>query len=172
MSVDPMAGLDVLRRDSEAFSEEVDKVEAAGKAPSSSIPMLNQTPLVLSLIGSDIKTDRRAGFGGIYVSPHTFQNALDGINGVTFDMLKQIPEAMADPIAIFDSTTGKTTGDVVFMLEVKDKDEKTVVVPVALQGKRGTRGREVNIVKSAYGKGEKKPAVQWFIDQAKKMPVT
>jgi len=90
-----------------------------------------------------------------------------GEHGVTLDMLKQIPAAMADPIAIFDSATGKAKGDVVFMLEVKDAQGKTVVVPVALQSKTGGGRREVNIVKSAYGKGGKTPAVNWFHAQAK-----
>ena len=82
-------------------------------------------------------------------------------------MLKQIPKAMADPIAIFDSATEKAQGDVVFMLELKDGQGRTVVVPVALESMAGGGRREVNIVKSAYGKGRKKPAVQWFLDQAK-----
>jgi hypothetical protein len=169
MSIDPEKADDALRRDAEAFAVEVDKVKEAGKAPSSAVPMLKQTPLVLRLIGRDVKTGKRAAEGGLYVSPHTFENALAGVHGVTLDMLKQIPEALADPIAIFDSATKRNDGDVVFMLELKDKDGKTIVVPVALQSVGGSRGRrEINIVKSAYGKGDNKPAVQWFLDQAKK----
>jgi hypothetical protein len=83
-------------------------------------------------------------------------------------MLKQIPAAMTDPIAIFDSATEREFGDIVFMLELKDKSGKTVVAPVALQARGGSRGRrEINIVKSAYGKGGTTPAVKWFLAQAK-----
>ena len=61
--------------------------------------MLNQTPLVMRLIGRDILTGKQAADDGPYVSPHTFDNAVKGRHGVTLDMLKQIPEAIADPIA-------------------------------------------------------------------------
>ena len=160
------AGDEALARDSEAWAVAVDRVKAAGAAPSQNTIMLRQTPLVLGLIGQDAKTGKQAVPGGLYVSPHTFQNALEGAHDVTLDMLKQIPGAMADPIAIFDSATKGAKGEVVFMLELRDSQGSTVVVPVAIQGK-DRKNKEINIIKSAYGKGGKAPAVQWFLEQAK-----
>lgn len=158
---------EALARDVEAWGKAVDAVGAAKTAPSQHVVMLNQTPLILQMIGADFLTGKRAVDGGLYVSSHTFENAITGRHGVTLDMLKQIPEAMVDPIAIFDSSSEKGKGDVVFMLELKDKQGRTVVVPVALQG-AGQNRKTINIVKSAYGKGGQSPAVQWFLDQAKK----
>ena len=43
---------------------------------------------------------------------------------------------------------------------------KTIVVPVALQS-RGQNIKEINIVKSAYGKGKKTTNTKWFEDQIK-----
>lgn len=60
---------------------------------------------------------------------------------MTPDMWKQIPAAMADPIAVFDSASpqGRADGDIVFMLELTGRQRRTVVVPVALDS-RGKLG--------------------------------
>lgn len=159
-----------LQRDIRNFAQEVDKIVAAGRAPEQAVHMLSQTPLVMQLLGTDTLTGRAASEGGIYAAPHVF----DGKHpNMTPEMWKQIPAAMADPIAIFDSDNpqGRANGDLVFMLEVTDANGATVVVPVALQG-RGDRPRStINIVKSAYTKSRNfdgRPSNTWFVNQAKK----
>jgi hypothetical protein len=159
---------EALKRDVEAFGLEIDKIKMRNLAPSQHTVMLSQTPLVLSILGADVISGKQAVEGGLYISGHTISDAINGVHSVTLDMLKQLPEAMADPIAIFDSETRQGSGDIVFMLELKDADGRTVVVPVALGGRKGSGPREINIVKSAYGKGNNKPITQWFIDQAGK----
>ena len=153
-----------------AWKEQVDLITAEGKIPLRTIKILGQTPLIMQLLGTDTLTGKAAAEGGIYAAPHLF----DGTHpNMTPEMLKQIPAAMADPIAIFDSDTpaNRKNGDVVFMVEIKDANGATVVVPIVLDA-RGRLGAKINIVKSAYAKESGgKPSNAWFIKQAKKMPV-
>lgn len=124
----------------------------------------------MQLLGRDTVTGKAAAQGGIYAAPHVF----DGTHpNMTPEMWKQIPAAMADPIAVFDSDSpaGRARGDLVFMLELTDANGATVVVPVALQAK-GKLGARINIVKSAYAKESGGvPSNNGFIRQAKKCPL-
>ncbi|MDE7065029.1 MAG: hypothetical protein K2O70_06090, partial [Desulfovibrionaceae bacterium] len=157
-----------LQSDIALWEKIVDAIIAKGKAPSSPVQMLTQTPLVMHLLGTDTLTGKAAARGGIYAAPHLF----DGTHpNMTPDMWKQIPAAMADPIAVFDSAGpgGRARGDIVFMLELKDANGATVVVPVALEGKGDVPGVTVNIAKSAYTKENNGvPSNHWFAGQAKK----
>lgn len=156
-----------LERDIHDFGAAVDNIVAAGKLPSDPVKMLGQTPLVMQLLGRDTVTGKAAAQGGIYAAPHVF----DGTHpNMTPEMWKQIPAAMADPIAVFDSDSpaGRAKGDLVFMLELTDANGATVVVPVALQAK-GKLGARINIVKSAYAKESGGvPSNHWFTRQVKK----
>ena len=157
-----------LERDIHDFGAAVDNIVAAGKLPSDPVKMLGQTPLVMQLLGRDTVTGKAAAQGGIYAAPHVF----DGTHpNMTPEMWKQIPAAMADPIAVFDSDSpaGRAKGDLVFMLELTDANGATVVVPVALDVARGRKQAHVNIVKSAYSKESGGvPSNHWFMRQLKK----
>ncbi|WP_415993066.1 hypothetical protein [Desulfovibrio piger] len=157
-----------LERDVHDFGVAVDNIVAAGKLPSDPVKMLGQTPLVMQLLGRDTVTGKAAAQGGIYAAPHVF----DGTHpNMTPEMWKQIPAAMADPIAVFDSDSpaGRAKGDLVFMLELTDANGATVVVPVALDVARGRKQAHVNIVKSAYSKESGGvPSNHWFMRQFKK----
>lgn len=157
-----------LERDVHDFGAAVDNIVAAGKLPSNPVKMLGQTPLVMQLLGRDTVTGKAAAQGGIYAAPHVF----DGTHpNMTPEMWKQIPAAMADPIALFDSDSpaGRARGDLVFMLELTDANGATVVVPVALDVAKGRRQAHVNIVKSAYSKESGGvPSNHWFMRQLKK----
>lgn len=160
-----------LERDVHDFGVAVDNIVAAGKLPSDPVKMLGQTPLVMQLLGRDTVTGKAAAQGGIHAAPHVF----DGTHpNMTPEMWKQIPAAMADPIAVFDSDSpaGRAKGDLVFMLELTDANGATVVVPVALDVAKGRKQAHVNIVKSAYSKESGGvPSNHWFMRQFKKMPV-
>lgn len=157
-----------LERDVHDFGVAVDNIVAAGKLPSDPVKMLGQTPLVMQLLGRDTVTGKAAAQGGIHAAPHVF----DGTHpNMTPEMWKQIPAAMADPIAVFDSDSpaGRAKGDLVFMLELTDANGATVVVPVALDVARGRKQAHVNIVKSAYSKESGGvPSNHWFMRQLKK----
>ena len=156
-----------LERDVHDFGVAVDNIVAAGKLPSDPVKMLGQTPLVMQLLGRDTVTGKAAAQGGIYAAPHVF----DGTHpNMTPEMWKQIPAAMADPIAVFDSDSpaGRAKGDLVFMLELTDANGATVV-PVALDVAKGRKQAHVNIVKSAYNKESGGvPSTHWFMRQFKK----
>lgn len=156
-----------LERDIRDFGTAVDGIVAAGKLPSSPVKLLGQTPLVMRLLGRDTVTGKAAAQGGVYAAPHVF----DGTHpNMTPELWKQIPGALADPVAVFDSDSpkGRANGDLVFMLELTDAGGATVVVPVALQA-RGKLGARINIVKSAYAKESGGiPANTWFLRQLKK----
>lgn len=155
-----------LERDVHNFGVEVDKIVKAGQKPSSPVRMLSQTPLVMQLVGRDALSGKVAASGGIYAAPHVFDGSHPNI---TPEMLKQVPAAMADPIAVFDSATHKSSGDLVFMLELVDENGATVVVPVALQSKGDRETIEINIAKTIYAKtdfnNENKPYNKWFREQ-------
>lgn len=157
-----------LEQDVAAWKKTVDGIVLSGKPPSSPQKMLGQTPLVLHLLGTDSVTGKAAATGGIHAAPHLF----DGTHpNITPDMLKQIPAALADPIAVFDSDNpaNRAKGDVVFMLEVKDANGATVVVPVTLEAKGIRPSVTVNIATSAYAKEQnERPNNRWFERQTKK----
>lgn len=157
-----------LERDVHDFGVAVDNIVAEGKLPSDPVKMLGQTPLVMQLLGRDTVTGKAAAQGGIYAAPHVF----DGTHpNMTPEMWKQIPAAMADPIAVFDSDSpaGRAKGDLVFMLELTDANGATLVVPVALDVARGRKQAHVNIVKSAYSKESGGVlSNHWFMRQLKK----
>ena len=130
--------------------------------------MLGQTPLVMQLLGADTVTGKAAATGGIYAAPHLFDGAHPNI---TPDLLQQIPAAMADPIAIFDSDNpaSRAKSDLVFMLGLTDANGATLVVPVVLKATGEIPGSQINIIKSAYAKErEGIPSNTWFAKQLQK----
>lgn len=87
---------------------------------------------------------------------------------MTPDVLNQLPEALADPIALFKSATRDSS--FVAMLEVKSAQGATVVVPVEINA-RGVFESEVNIARSAYAKADSvtgAPKDDWFAEQSRK----
>ena len=162
-SEDIRAGDEALKRDAAAWAGTVDGIAANG-LPSSPVRMLSQTPLVMRLIGEDAVSKKIAAGGGVYAAPHVF----DGTHpNMTPDMWKQLPEAMADPIAIFDTANPKHRGkgDVVFMVEIQDASGATVVVPVALDARGDAPTARINILKSAYAKDDQRTGTtdnEWF----------
>lgn len=64
---------------------------------------------------------------------------------VTRDVLKQIPIAITDPVAVFKDRDERVNS-FIFMLELKDAKGKTVVVPVQFEAS-GLRGK-INLIKT------------------------
>lgn len=87
---------------------------------------------------------------------------------MTPDVLKQLPEALANPIWLFKSATRDNS--YVAMLGVKSAQGATVVVPVEINA-RGVFESEVNIARSAYAKADSvtgAPKDDWFAEQSGK----
>ena len=99
-------------------------VDGLTKKPREPQRMLSQTPLVFHLLGAD--------FREVYAAPHVFDGmfpgeAKKGHNthpNIDADILKQLPAALADPIAVFGSDT--VDGRLVFMVDVTDANGATV----------------------------------------------
>lgn len=84
-------------------------------------------------------------------------------HGMTLDIIRQLPAAMAEPMMILQSENGKNK--FVFVLDVKDSDGATVIVPVELEKIDKNHGI-INVANSAYGKTRRDgiiPNDEWFI---------
>ena len=81
--------------------------------------------------------------------------------GIPVETLKQIPEAIADPIMVFDSKTAPKGQSLVVVTELKSPENKTIIVAIYLNQRN--KRHEVNAIGSLYGK-DKDP---WFVDQIK-----
>lgn len=110
--------------------------------------MLTQTPLVMTLIGAE--------FRQLYVAPHVFNGLFskEEIKNprhhhhpeMDRNVLKQLPEALSNPVAIFRSKGNSF----VFMLPIKVNKDDTVIVPVELEANE-LKGK-VNLLLTGYGK--------------------
>lgn len=87
---------------------------------------------------------------------HIFEKHFDGM---TPDLLKQLPRAFADPIMVLDSYSGRK----VVVLDLKDAQGSTIIVPLDLDVSRDRY--KVNAINSAYGKGGANGTnYNWFIE--------
>lgn len=85
------------------------------------------------------------------------------------NFLKQLPEALANPIGLFKSATRDNS--YVAMLGVKSAQGATVVVPVEINA-WGVFEIEVNTARSAYAKADSvtgAPKDDWFAEQSRKV---
>ncbi|MBE6441465.1 MAG: hypothetical protein E7022_03915 [Desulfovibrio desulfuricans] len=144
-----------LAQDVAAWEKTVDDFIAGKLNPRSSVTILSQTPLVLSLLGANKDLRVNTDYGKL-------KKILQEKHKLPENVLKQLPAAMTDPIMIFDSAT--MAGDYVMMLDLRDENGATVVVPVSFNYEQG-RGYVVNYVPSVYAKkdaGTGKPNDGWF----------
>lgn len=157
-----------LKAEAKEWSLRIDALLAAGKIPSDNVLMLKQTPLALYLVG--------ANFGELYASPHFFDGLFPNQKknpkhnrhlNMTADLLKQIPEALTDPIAVFNQDNGRP----LFMLDLKDTKGATIIVPVELNITKRSRGNNkalINIAATAFAKNDEgregAPRNDYFFD--------
>lgn len=135
-----------LKEDSETWGKFVDGLK---EKPTQNVVMLKQTPLVMKLIGAKFLTLR--------ATPHMFDGALPGAKKsspshhihpeISKRVLKQIPEALTDPIAIFKDDRRENT--YLFMLDLKAENNQNVVVAVKFNGPG--RHAEINLAKTSWG---------------------
>lgn len=131
--------------------------------PRNSVLMLKQTPLVMHLIGADFKE--------LYASPHVFDGMFPGeqtnpnLNihlNIDDNVLKQIPQALTDPIAVYRNP--KNGDRFTFLTDLQDKHSAYVAVAIEFDA---THDRaEVNLAVTAYAKNDKngKPVFDWFVN--------
>lgn len=147
-----------LDADEKSFADSVERF-MAGKISTDTIQVM-RTPLVMRLVGAEVLP--------VEISVSDLKKVLvDKHTDITPDIMKQIPRALTDPMMIFSTYSGKN-GEVrkVIVLELKDKNGATIVVPMELERKKGNY--EVNQITSAYGKTDKKTrrtSFAWFQKQ-------
>lgn len=147
-----------LDTDEKSFADSVDRF-MAGKISTDTIQVM-RTPLVMRLVGAKVLP--------VEISASDLKKVLvDKHTDITPDIMKQIPRALTDPMMIFSTYSGKN-GEVrkVIVLELKDKNGATIVIPMELERKKGNY--EVNQITSAYGKTDKKTrrtSFVWFQKQ-------
>lgn len=128
-----------LLEDENNFSGIVDEYKAGTLNETKSYKVMT-TPLAINLAGGKILPVTIDG-GRIN---HIFEKHFDGM---TPDLLKQLPRAFADPIMVLDSYSGRK----VVVLDLKDAQGSTIIVPLDLDVSRDRY--KVNAINSAYGKG-------------------
>lgn len=147
-----------LDADEKSFADSVDRF-MAGKISTDTIQVM-RTSLVMRLVGAEVLP--------VEISASDLKKVLvDKHTDITPDIMKQIPRALTDPMMIFSTYSGKN-GEVrkVIVLELKDKNGATIVIPMELERKKGNY--EVNQITSAYGKTDKKTrrtSFVWFQKQ-------
>ena len=157
-SVDEVRTADAaLAKDVEAWGKSVDGFLAGTISHRHQPVMLNQTPLVLQMLGAKNLP--------VVTSYGTLRKILVEKHQLPVDAVKQVPAAMADPVMVFKSAT--QGGDLVMMLGLKDQHGATIIVPISLED-RGPGGYAVNNVKSVYGQKSTetlRPNNHWFANQ-------
>lgn len=140
-----------LLEDENNFSGIVDEY-TAGKINDTKTYNIMTTPLALGLAGGKILP--------VTIDGSKIKHIFDGhSDGMTPELLKQIPRAMADPMMVLDSYSGRK----IVVLDLKDKQGSTIIVPLELDVERSWY--KVNAITSAYGKGgESGTDYNWFIE--------
>lgn len=135
-----------LRSESEQWGSLLDGLT---QKPTQPVLMLKQTPLAMNLVGANFRELRVHPhvFDGIFQTARRSSPRHNAHPEMTKEVLKQIPQALTDPIAVFSDN--RRAGSYVFMLEVLDAAGHTVLAPVQFEatGGKGT----INLLKTAYG---------------------
>lgn len=140
-----------LLEDENNFSGIVDEYKAGTLNETKPYKVMTM-PLAINLAGGKILPVTIDG-GRIN---HIFEKHFDGM---TPDLLKQLPRAFADPIMVLDSYSGRK----VVVLDLKDAQGSTIIVPLDLDVSRDRY--KVNAINSAYGKGGANGTnYNWFIE--------
>lgn len=145
---EPLDAAEKLRAEAAEWKEVVSKLT---RKPPQPLVMLRQTPLIMKLLGAD--------FLELIASTHVFDGVYPGNKSkaehhehlmMTKDVIKQIPEAITDPVVVAWDENHKSY---VFFLDIKDANGESVMVPVTFEHPSEKKKIVFNIVKSAFGRG-------------------
>ncbi|MEG2586438.1 MAG: hypothetical protein RSB24_09185, partial [Akkermansia sp.] len=103
------------------------------------------TPAVLRMLGAKPHD--------LVMTPGVVDKVMEGKHAVSLEAMKQLPKAISEPIAVFDSTT--SSNSLVILTELKE-GESNIVVAVHLDSPETGGHVVVNRVMSLYGKDNKK----------------
>lgn len=132
---------DRLKADSKAWKGTLREAWKGDMPDTTMLPVM-QTPLVLQMLGVH-------DYPMVMMQKKLMKIKKDHPE-MTKAVLNKLPEHLADPMIIFKSTT--VPGRLVVGLDLKDTAGINVVVPIELNAKDGRL--DVNVLTSAYGRGE------------------
>lgn len=126
------------------------RITALKGKPRQPVLMLKQTPVAMHLVGAD--------FLELRASPHFFDGMFPNAGKsnpnhhihmeMDADLIAQVPEALTDPVAI---TRDERNNSYIFVLDLKNKEGNSVVVPVRFSA-TGPHNARINLVKTAFGR--------------------
>ena len=138
-----------LKIDESEFSKSLDEFRKGNiKKPMVRVMM---TPLVLKLVGAKLLP--------IEIATRDLSKILYGKHAGDMDssVMKQLPRALADPVMIFSSYTGRD-GELrkVVVVSMKDNNGTTIVTPLELEANNIPGRYKINRITSVFGKTDKK----------------
>lgn len=147
-----------LDADEKSFADSVDRFMAGKEEPS--MVRVMTTPLVLKLTGAEVLP--------VEIAKTDLEKILNGKHAgdMTPEIMKQLPRALTNPIMIFKSYKGPNGEERrVVVVDLKDNNGATIVVPFELKATNTERRYIVNRIASVYGKTGKRtraPSYEWF----------
>ena len=155
-----------LAIDEQNFAKNVDAIVQNTYEGDGAVPVMS-TPLALELAGAEILPVEISpkNLKKITIGKHNVSNG----EGMTPDIVKQIPRALTDPLMIFEAEYSGKKGEnrIIAVLDLKDQNGTTIVTPFELKQKNNKKGYEINEMLSAFGKEDKftkKQATKWYED--------
>lgn len=156
----PQLAQDNLAVDAQAWSDTTEDIltDPNISAHSQTKATVMQTPLVFDLAGMQgkqllIKKNKLAATKESIMQKHG--------DSITLDMVKDIVPKLANPIAIFEDSENASQHGKVVLIDMKDKNGASVIVPVVQDG---DNLRIASAYSQAETRGKKKgqPKNQWF----------
>ncbi len=137
-------------RDDEHFSAQIDKY-IRGKMKNYETLSLGATPNVLYLVGANANelTVRQNVLRNSMLDTSRKANHHFSGHDIPVETIKLLPEHLRNPILILE---GQHPNTVVVVTELKNKESKSIIVPVALDLR--STGSIVNKITSIYGKDD------------------
>ena len=152
--------------DEQNFAKNVDAIVQNTYEGDGAVPVMS-TPLALELAGAEILPVEISpkNLKKITIGKHNVANG----EGMTPDIVKQIPRALTDPLMIFEAEYSGKKGEnrIIAVLDLKDQNGTTIVTPFELKQKNNKKGYEINEMLSAFGKEDKftkQQATKWYED--------
>lgn len=160
---------DKLADDEKTFAESIDKFQK-GKIKEPLVRVMT-TPLAMNLVNAPILP--------VYIRAKALNKILNGKHAYQLDtdILRQIPRALTDPVAIYSSDTQPGPDKMVAALDLKDKNDAHIVATFALNQSNNevdrTHAYWLNFLTSVYGKDNNDkenptPRDNWFLEQLEK----
>ena len=146
-----------LERDSMAWNDVMDRYKN-GNIPNQDVKLMD-TPIVLQMLGFSAHD--------IEITPSVLAKVLKGKHADSIDteVLKDLPRAIANPVAIFRNYDGEKRvyidNQVIVVVDIADKQGEIIQIPLVFDVEK--RKIKVNRIKSIFGRG----TLSWYSNSLK-----